>query len=315
MDKIKKLTYFLNKKKYNKEVNFLLKIARDSDLVYLVLIDKIINLFKNKSIKITSDINMILYRIDLRDLDFYDYTILDPRVFGDYLDLAIYGPEYINNSSYKYQNFGALYRQPTSGANPSISFYLNLKNWEDFNKSGASLQEFIKKNEGDLKHEIIHFLDSTRFLNVGDEKTVSTYGGKNVGYGSFGYVNSTEELQARIMSMISFVMDGLFEGDLNKNLHNLYYQKWLPIYENKSGTKREIFLATLIYYVANNDINLFINHIFNASSTFFIGDKNLLEKTKKRYMKRLYDLFITLKNKLENKKLSDYEDLPEFFEL
>lgn len=288
-----------------KLASFLSKTATDSDLTYIILINKIINLFKTKSTRIMPDINIILYRIDLRDLEFYDYTILDPRVFGDYLDIAIYSPEHKDDREENYKKFEAIYMAPSSGRNPTISFFPDPYRWRQYNHYGDILDGLIRNNEGLLKHELTHFLNSTRFLRPRGGHSVSTYGSKNTGEGSFGYVNSTEEVQARIISMISFVMNGLYDGDLNKNLNDLYNQKWLPIYQSRSGTKRDIFLATLIYYVRNNDINSFVNNIFDASYTFYIENENLLDKTKKRYMKRLYDLFETLRNKLQNTKDED----------
>ena len=280
------------------EFLLLQKTAKDSDEVYLELIRQIIYLFNYHSMEIESGPERKIYRIDLRDLKFYDYMVLDPKALGNYLDLWIYHPR-ADDRPEKYKKFYALYDSPFSGANPSISFFPDEKQWEAFGRDGNFLQNLIRASDGILKHEITHFLNNTRFLSPRNMAAISKYEKQNTGDGSFGYVNSTEEVQARIIPIISFILDGILE-DKSKNLYDLYHEKWLPIYKNKNGTKREIFLATILYYVVNNDINSFINHIFKQSSTLYLGNINLSEKTKRRYLKRLYDLFIFIKDKFQN---------------
>lgn len=289
-----------------RKLNFFLKKARESDEVYIYLINKIINLFKTNSQILINNINAKKYRINLTELNFYNHKILNPTIFGNDLDLVVYNRK--NNSRGKY-------KLPYRGSRPTIFLYLDSNEWERLDKGDNFFQDLMRVREGTLKHEITHFLDSTRFLKPRSAEAVSTYGSKNTGIDSFGYVNSTEELQARIMSMISFIMEELFEGDLTKNLSNLYEEKWLPIYTNKSGNRKENFLATLINYVKEDKPNLFIDSILDIASTFYIGDKDLLEKTKRKYIVRIYDLFITLKNKLENKQLEEYGDSPEYIKL
>lgn len=300
MNQVKKLILFLKNNNYKKEMLFLQKIARDSDDLYIKLIKNIINLFKNNSIEILSNNKDKLYRVDLRDLEFYDYTVLNITALGNYLDLIIYHPE----SEVGSQNFYCKFTPPGKYSNSTISFYPDWKIW-DYLNNGNIIENLIRINIGDLRHEITHFLDNTRFLNPKGVLAVSNYGSQNTDGESFGYINSTEEVQARIMSLISFVMDSIFDETNSKNLHETYHQKWLPIYENKSGNKRENFIATLLYYVDNNDINSFVNEIFKESKTFYIKDKLLLETTKKRYLKRLYDLFIKIQNKLKNNEEID----------
>jgi len=280
------------------EFLLLQKTAKDSDEVYLELIRQIIYLFKYHSMEIESGLERKIYRIDLRDLNFYDYMVLYPNALGDYLDLWIYHPR-ADDRPEEYKKFYGLYSPPFSGANPRILFFPNEEQWESFGRDGNFLQSFIRASEGVLKHEITHFLNNTRFVSPKNIEAISKYEKQNTGDGSFGYVNSTEEIQARIIPIISFILDGIFH-DKSKNLYDLYHEKWLPIYKNKNGTKREIFLATILYYVVNNDINSFINHIFKQSSTLYLDDPNLLEKTKRRYLKRLYDLFIFIKDKFQN---------------
>lgn len=296
MDKIKKLAFFL-------------KIARESDEVYTYLINKIINLFKENSIDISSDNYIKKYKIDLRDLHFYDYTILDITAAGDFLYLEIYHPSKDTRSEQD-KFFKGLYTTPST-----ISFYPNEDEWELLNKDGNPLKSLIARDSVLISHEITHFLNNTRISNPKNRRAISKYERQNTGGESFGYINSTEEVQARIMAIIFFITNELIEKDQGKNLYEFYRQKWLPIYENNSGTKVEKFLARMLNYVVKNDLNSFVNDIFDVSHTLYIGNDLLLEETKKRYLKRLYDLFITLKNKLENKKKSDYEDLPDYFEL
>jgi hypothetical protein len=289
-----------------KKIANLLKIARDSDETYRYLINKIINLFKESAIDISSDNYIKKYKIDLRDLHFYDYTILDITALGDYLFLEIYHPLKDTRTD-KNKVFRAAYVRRST-----IRWYLKEYEWEELNKSGSLINNLLTKDPVLMAHELTHFLNDTRFNNLKSNNAVAKYQKKNTGGESSGYINSTEEVQARIMAIIFFIMNELLDND--KDLFDLYHEKWLPIYEKKNGTKREVFLAKLLYYVVNNDINSFLNDIFNESYTLYIGNDLLLESTKKRYLKRLYDLFIEIKNQFEKKKKQNNEEYNDYYD-
>lgn len=296
MDKISKLIIFLENNNFKKESSYLKKIARESDKFYIEAIIKIIDLFRNKSIKIPSNNkNELNYRIDLNDLKIYHYKFFSPKRFGDFLDLTIYHPD-----ENKWQKEGGMYSVPYGGTNPKISLFPTPQQWEIITRSGDILQNIINLEETLLAHEVSHFLNDTRFNNPKDPSAVSTHGRENTGTDSFGYINSTEEVNSRIMATIHFIMMQLFERDLDKNLNDIYHQKWLPIYKNKNGSNNEIFLANIIHDVVSNDLNSFLNRILSVSTKMYIGHEDLLEKTRKKYLKRLYDLFITLQNKFNN---------------
>lgn len=303
MEKLSKLINFLNNNGLKKESKYLQKIARESDRFYIEAIIKIIDLFKTNPIILPSnDQHELKYRIDLKDLKIYYYKFFSPRRFGDFLDLSIYHPD-----ENKWQKEGGMYTVPYGGANPKISLFPDPQQWEMITKSGDILQNLIRLEETLLAHEVSHFLNDTRFNNPKDPSAVSTYGRENTGTDSFGYINSTEEVHSRIMATIHFIMMGLFEKDLDKNLNDIYRQKWLPIYKNNNGSKSDLFLANIIHDVVSNDLNSFLNRILSVSTKLYIGHDDLLEKTKKRYLKRLYDLFVTLQNKYNN--IKDEEDL------
>jgi hypothetical protein len=306
MKKLFKLINFLNINNLKKESIYLQKIARESDRFYIEGIIKIIDLFKTNPIILPSNNpHELRYQIDLNNLKISHYKFFSPRRFGDFLDLSIYHPD-----ENRWQKEGGMYTVPYGGANPKISLFPNPQQWVMITRSGDILQNLINLEETLLAHEVSHFLNDTRFNNPKDINSVSTYGRENTGTDSFGYINSTEEVHSRIMAAIHFIMMELFERDLDKNINDIYHQKWLPIYKNKNGSKNDIYLANIIHDVVSNDLNSFLNRILSASTKMYIGNEDLLEKTRKRYLKRLYDLFVNLQNKFNNIEEEEGDSFP-----
>lgn len=265
-----------------------LKAARDSDLIYIDLIKKIIESFKSSSILVVIEDHYISYKIDLRKIK--NDSDIDLLGAGDYMYLDIYHP-LGDDREESNRGFRAIFYAPSR-----ISFYLTELEFAFF--AGKNLPgDLIDKFSALFSHEVVHFLNNLRFLPL-DNSGVARYESLNYGPESFGYANSTEEVQARILSIYYIVMDNLLDKNPFGSLSEAYHKKWLAIYNGAPGNKLDKFLAELVFYVYENDLNSFLNHILFNSKSLYIGKDILLEKTRKRYLKRLYDLFQILRSNL-----------------
>jgi hypothetical protein len=238
-------------------------IERKSDSEYISTVDAVIDLMKAGEPyfnDITSEIdssNKMIYKV---------YELVKPSdemlaIGFDELWITIINP-----------NKDASQRWKTKKAeiNPQNEMLLFLSQ-SDFRKykSGNILSNMLIDNKihEAIVHELTHQLNKLKAKN----KTYRSSGGdEQFVPGSESYVNSTEEIQARLIPIIRIIRMAVERNNDNDAMGRLIKK-----------------------YIANEDFKSFKEYVFGRYyEQLHLDSAN--EKTKKRYITRLYEVFVEL---------------------
>lgn len=177
-----------------------------------------------------------------------------------------------------------------------------IKTWDQFEPKPDDIVEQIKEYFsssrfiGIFNHEIGHFINAIRSGRSGarvsgrDKAKLRGLPGQDPKLGqSISYINSTEEMQARLNEFNNY-LDDLAE---------------MPIKEIE--TKDQLGY-NLIDTIQRNDIDKFIDFALQTSSLYLMNSDKFLQKLKQKLYARLADSFSRMKNTKAVQELKAIKD-------
>jgi hypothetical protein len=250
-------------------LEYLLLNERKSDIEYISTINTVINLMKVGE----PYFNDITSEID--NLDKMIYKVYELREPSDEM-LAIGFNELWITIINPNKDMGQRWRTKKAEINPQNEMILfpSQADLKKFKKNENILSSILTDNKFKeaIEHEITHQLNKLKAKN----KTYRSSGGdEQFVPGSESYVNSTEEIQARLIPIIRIIRMAVERNNDNDAMGRLIKE-----------------------YIANEDFKSFKEYVFGRYyEQLHLDSAN--EKTKKRYIARLYETFEELINNHE----------------
>lgn len=245
-------------------LEYLMIIERKSNIEYISIINSIKKIMKVGApyfVDITSEIkdpSKMIYKVyELQK------SSDEMKTIGfDELWITIVNPKKDKDERYKIK---------TAEINPQneMIIFPNIRQFSKLEESENKLLYIIDIFNQAIEHELTHQINKLRANN----KIYRSSGGKEQFIpGSEAYINSTEEIQARLIPIIN-------------SIH-------MAVEDNGSNMGK-----ILKKYIKNKDFKSFLKYVFGLfHDKLHLDSAN--EKTKKRYTLRLYEIFIELSDKI-----------------